>query len=38
MRHVVRRGEGEFLWLGKGGEQRPIEILVESGTAGTTSG
>jgi len=37
MRHVVRRGEGEHLWLGKGGEQRPIEILVESGTAGTTA-
>jgi quercetin dioxygenase-like cupin family protein len=36
MRHVVRRGEGERLWIGEGGE-RPVEILVEPGTAGTTA-
>lgn len=36
MRHVVRRGEGERLWIGEGGA-RPVEILVEPGTVGTTA-
>ncbi|MGH7324824.1 MAG: cupin domain-containing protein [Candidatus Rokuibacteriota bacterium] len=36
MRHVVRRGEGERLWIGKGGD-RPVEILVEPATTGTAA-
>lgn len=36
MRHVIRRGEGEILWIGKGGE-RAVEILIEPGTSGTTA-
>jgi quercetin dioxygenase-like cupin family protein len=38
MRSVIRRGDGEILWLG-GGEHggRPVEILVEPATTGTTA-
>jgi quercetin dioxygenase-like cupin family protein len=34
MRTAVKRGEGEVLWLGG---RRPIEILVERATTGTTA-
>jgi quercetin dioxygenase-like cupin family protein len=38
MNYVIRRGDGEIVWLG-GGENigRPVEILVEPGTTGTTA-
>ena len=38
MRNVIRRGDGEILWLG-GGQNggRPVEILVEPETTGTTA-
>lgn len=36
MRHVIRRGDGEILRLGQDGA-RPIEILVEPQTTGTTA-
>jgi quercetin dioxygenase-like cupin family protein len=38
MNNVIRRGDGESLWLG-GGENggRPVEILVEPGATGTTA-
>jgi quercetin dioxygenase-like cupin family protein len=38
MRNVIRRGDGEILWLGGGRDGgRPVEILVEPGATGTTA-
>ncbi len=35
MNNVIRRGDGEILWLGGSDHGRPVEILVEPGTTGT---
>ena len=36
MRNVIRRGEGELLLIGQNGT-RPVEILVEPATTGSTA-